>query len=141
MQDLAPRGLTPVRRVWALAAAAWALAIVVFGVIPTHEALAATVGNEESLVASLGHFAEYAVFAVLLAMALGGRRIAVRPFALAATLAVALGWGIELVQRPLPYRDFQVSDGIVDMAGVAAGLAAFSAVVLWGERRRRARPG
>jgi VanZ family protein len=141
MQDLAPGGVTAHGRGWVLAAAVWALVIVVFGVIPTHEVLSSTVGRHEDLAASLGHFGEYVVFAFLLAVALGGWRISVRPLVLAAAIAVALGWGIEVVQSSLSYRDFQVSDGVVDMAGVATGLAAFSVAVLWREARRRARPG
>jgi VanZ family protein len=126
---------------WALAAALWALAIVVFGVIPTHETLAATVGRHENSVASLAHFLEYAVFAFLLAVALGGWRVRASTLTAAAVLAVGLGWVIELVQLPLPYRDFQVSDGVTDMAGVAAGLAVFSGLVLWREARPRAHRG
>ena len=114
--------------------------IVVFGVIPTHEALAATAGSNESLAASLGHFVEYAILAFVLAVAFGGWRVEVRSLALAALVAVALGWMIEVVQLPLPYRDFQVSDGIVDVAGVAAGLALFSVAALWRGARRPGRP-
>lgn len=124
-------------RPWALAAAAWALVILVFGVVPTHETLAATAGTSENLVASLGHFAEYAVLAFVLAVALGGWRLSVRAVALAALLAVGLGWLVEVVQAPLSYRDFQVSDGLVDMAGAAAGLIVFSVVVLFREARRQ----
>ena len=42
-------------------------------------------------------------------------------------LAAALGGAIELVQGPLSYRDAQVADFLVDVAGAAAGLAVFSA--------------
>jgi VanZ family protein len=141
MQDRATGGVMRGPWPWVVAAAAWALGIVVFGVIPTHQALAATVGREENLVASLGHFVEYAVFAFVLAVALGGWRAGVRSLGLAAAIAVGLGWSIELVQVPLPYRDFQVSDGVTDMAGVGAGLAVFSLIVLARAARPRARRG
>jgi VanZ family protein len=141
MHDVAPGRLTARGRGWVLAAAGWALVIVVFGVIPTHEVLSSTVGSGENAATSLGHFGEYVVFAFLLAVALGGWRISVKPMVLAAAIAVALGWAIEVVQLSLPYRDFQVVDGTVDMAGVAVGLAAFSVAVSWREARRRARPG
>jgi VanZ family protein len=130
-----------VPRGWGLAAALWALVITVFGVIPTHEALAATVGSREDFVASLGHFAEYAVFAFLLAVAFGGWRLRTLPLVAAGAVAVGFGWVIELVQLPLPYRDFQVSDGIVDAAGVVAGLLVFSVAVLSRGERRPVRPG
>jgi hypothetical protein len=135
VQGLAPDRVTPHSRAWTVAAVVWVLVIIVFGVVPTHQTLAATVGNEENSVASLGHFVEYAVLAFLLARVFGGGRIGVRPFVLAAVAAVALGWAIELVQLPLTYRDFQVSDGLVDMAGAAVGLAVFSLAVVWRSRR------
>lgn len=125
---------------WRVAAAALALLVVVFGVVPTHETLAATVGPRENLAASLGHFVEYAVLAFALAVAFGGWRVDGRALALSAVTAVALGWAMELVQLPLPYRDFQASDGVVDMAGVAAGLLLFSVVALWSGERRPERP-
>jgi len=124
-------------RAWWILAAVWTAVIVLFGTIPTHEALAATAGVRENLVATLGHFFEYAFLAFALAAAFGGWRVEVRALALAASLAVTLGWVIELVQLPLPYRDFQVSDGVVDMAGVAVGLALFSVVA---RRRGAQRP-
>jgi VanZ family protein len=138
-----PAGAAVIRRPrgWTLAASLWAVVIVVFGVIPTHETLAAAVGRHENSVASLAHFVECAVFAFLLAVALGGWRLRACALTAAAVLAVGLGWVIELVQLPLPYRDFQVSDGLTDMAGVAAGLAVFSGLVLWREARPRAHHG
>ncbi len=123
-------------RGWRVLAASWALVIVVLGVVPTHETLEATVGARENLVASLGHFIGYAALAFALAVAFGGWRIAARALALAGAVAVALGWAMEVVQIPLPYREFQASDGLVDMAGVAAGLLLLSVVApLVGERR------
>ena len=125
---------------WKLIAALWAAVIVLFGVIPTHEALAATAGVRENLVASLGHYFEYAFFAFALAVAFGGWKVEARALALSAGIAVALGWLIEVVQLPLPYRDFQVSDGFVDVAGVATGLVAISVVALWRGTPRPERP-
>lgn len=125
---------------WRLVAAGWALVIVVFGVVPTHEALEATVGTRENLVTSLGHFVEYAVLAFALAVAFGGWRVEARALALAGTLAAALGWAMEVVQLPLPYRDFQPGDGFVDMAGAATGLLVFSVVAPWVGERRPERP-
>jgi VanZ family protein len=128
-------------RLWVVAAGVWAVGIVVFGVIPTHAALAATVGQRENAAASSGHFVEYLVFAFLLAVAFGGWRLNARALGLAAAVAVGVGWLIEVVQVPIPYRDFQVSDGVTDMAGVVAGLALFSCVALLRARRPRARRG
>lgn len=127
-------------RLWQVVAAAWALVIVLTGVVPTHEALEATVGSREDLVASLGHFGEYAVLAFALAAAFGGWRVEARALALAGGVSIALGWAMEVVQLSLPYRDFQVTDGLVDTAGAVAGLLVFSVVALSVGERRPARP-
>jgi hypothetical protein len=118
-------------RPWVAAAVVWALVILAFGVIPAHETLQATVGAWENLVASAGHFA----------VAIDGWRVSSRALVGAALGAVALGWVIEVVQLPLSYRDFQVADGVVDMAGAAAGLALFSGVATWRAARPRERRG
>lgn len=128
-------------RPWVAAAVVWALVVLAFGVIPTHETLQATVGAREDSVASAGHFVEYAVLAFVLAVAIDGWRLSLRALVGAALVAVALGWAIEVVQLSLSYRDFQVADGVVDMAGAAAGLALFSGVAAWRAARPRARPG
>lgn len=117
-------------RGWVLAAGLWALVIVVAGVLPTHQVLAATAGEAENTVASWGHFVEYAILAFVLAVAVDGWRLSLRALMWSALAAVALGWAVELVQAPLPYRDFQIADGLTDMAGVVVGLAAFSVAVL-----------
>jgi VanZ family protein len=121
-------------------AACVALGIVVFGVVPTHETLQATVGPRENLVASLGHFFEYAALAFALAVAFGGWRVEARALVLSASAAVALGWAMEVVQLCLPYRDFQAADGVVDMAGVAVGLLLFSVAARYAGERRPVRP-
>jgi VanZ family protein len=123
-------------RGWVAAAAAWALVIVVFGVVPTHETLQATVGSWENAVASALHFAEYAALAFLLAVAIAGWRVTARGLVWAALVAVTLGWAVEVVQLPLSYRDFQAADGIVDMAGAAVGLAVFTGVAAQRAARR-----
>ena len=124
-------------RGWVLAAAVLALGILVVGVLPTHPVLAATTGSSEDLVASLGHFVEYAILAFVLAVAVDGWRLSLRAVVWSAVPAVGLGWLIEVLQAPLPYRDFQVADGLVDVAGVAAGLAVFSVVARARASRRR----
>lgn len=130
--------------VWTKAAAAWALVICATGVLPTQGVVHSVSGGRDSLLTSVGHFAAYAVLAFLLAHSAGdpraggrrgdgwragGRRAARRPLARAWLLAASLGVVIEVVQGPLPYRDAQVWDVVVNGAGAALGVAAFSAAV------------
>lgn len=124
---------------WALAALAWALVIVVFGLVPLQAALEATAGDEHEGQATVaGHFAEYAVLAVLLILALGGGGSGRRGYLLAFGLAALLGAAIEGVQGLLPWRDSQLIDIIVNALGAACGLGLF-AVVTRRRARRRAR--
>jgi VanZ family protein len=120
----------------------WAAFIVVFGVLPTHQALQAVVGEEESLSTVIGHFAEFAVFALLAGLWLSVRapRLGlVKTAALVLVMTVGLGGAVELVQGPLPYRDMQLSDFATDVAGGVTGLVLFSCVrtrSAWEGRRR-----
>ena len=66
------------------------------------------------------HLVGYAVLAALLVPAAGGRRS--RPL-LAAAGAVAFGFGIELVQAPIPWRSFAWDDAAVNAVGAAVGAA------------------
>ena len=136
----------------------WAAAILVFALLPTHAALSATVGERETLTTQVGHFIEFAVLAALGLWWMGARtqragdegtrgRAGARPAGAAASLrsvvgvwamTVALGALIEVLQAPIPYRSAQVGDLVMDAAGAAAGLLAFSCVrALRGQRRRR----
>ena len=136
----------------------WAAAILVFALLPTHAALSATVGERETLTTQVGHFIEFAVLAALGLWWMGARtqragdegtrgRAGARPAGAAASLrsvvgvwamTVALGALIEVLQAPIPYRSAQVGDLVMDAAGAAAGLLAFSCVrALRGRRRRR----
>ena len=136
----------------------WAAAILVFALLPTHAALGATVGERETLTTQVGHFIEFAVLAALGLWWMGARtqragdegtrgRAGARPAGAAASLrsvvgvwamTVALGALIEVLQAPIPYRSAQVGDLVMDAAGAAAGLLAFSCVrALRGRRRRR----
>jgi VanZ family protein len=120
------------------------VAIVVFGVLPTQgvvHAIAEGAEGRDDLLTSAGHFASYALLAFVLAVALDDWRLSRRAVLGAAVLAVSLGVAIELVQAPLPYRDCQLGDALVDAAGAALGLAVFSAVARARARRPRWRRG
>lgn len=119
-----PNGL-PSRR-WLRFAVVWAFAILAFGVLPTQAIVdAATPGREtESTLA--GHFLEYAVLGALLGLALGATTTGPAGAKRALTtmlLCASLGFVVELAQGPLPYRDFQATDILVNVLGAAVGLA------------------
>ena len=114
-------------RAWRVAAVVWAAAIVVFGVLPTQGLIHGVAGGRDDQVTSAGHFAAYVVLAFVLAVALDDWRLSRRAVLGAAVLAVSLGVAIELVQAPLPYRDCQLADALIDAVGAALGLAVFSA--------------
>lgn len=124
---------------WRVAALVWTATIVISGVIPTSSTVHAISGGRDELATTVAHFLAYAVLGFLLGVALGGWRVDARHLALGLALAAALGGAIELVQGPLSYRDAQVADFLVDVAGAAAGLVVFSAVT--SVTRRRSRPG
>ncbi len=125
-------------RTWRAAAAAWALLIVVFGVIPTQQIVSAAAPDHEIASTLAGHFMEYFVLAVLISAAGTGRSGRMPGAAVTLTLAVGLGAMIELAQAFLPYRDCQAIDVLVNAAGAACGVAVFSAVSkVLGRRRSR----
>ena len=64
------------------------------------------------------HLVGYAVLAALLVPAARGRRYG--PL-LAAAGAVAFGFGIELVQAPIPWRSFAWGDAAVNAGGAVIG--------------------
>jgi VanZ family protein len=128
-------------RAWRVAAALWAAAIIVFGVIPVQEAVHAVAEGHEGPLTASGHFAEYAALAFVLAVALDDWRLSRRAILGAFALAVGLGVAIELVQALLPYRDCQLSDALVNAAGAALGAAIFSVVARAKARRPRSHRG
>lgn len=66
------------------------------------------------------HLVGYAVLAVLLVRTARGRRFGAL---LAAAAAVAFGFGVELVQAPVPWRSFAWTDAAVNAVGAAVGTA------------------
>ncbi|WP_206731775.1 hypothetical protein [Halorubrum amylolyticum] len=65
------------------------------------------------------HLVGYAVLALLASRAIGRGR---RGLLLAAGAAVAFGFGIELLQAPIPWRSFGWDDAAVNAVGAAVGL-------------------
>jgi VanZ family protein len=126
-------------RRWRLAAALWAVVVFVSGVVPSQSTVAAVSGGHDTAFTTAAHFAAYAVLGFLLGVALTGWAPDARGLVVALVLAAALGGAIELIQGPLSYRDTQVVDFLVDVAGAAVGLAVFSAVARG--RRPRSHPG
>lgn len=125
----------PADRGWRIAAICWAAVIVVSGVVPTQGAIHAVAEGHDDLLTTAGHFVAYVLLGFLLVAAGGGWEVRLRHAAVALALAVLLGGAIELVQGPLPYRDMQLADFLVDAAGAALGVVVFSAVA-WARRRR-----
>jgi VanZ family protein len=124
---------------------AWAGVVFAFAVLPTHLLLSATVGERETVVTQIGHFAEFAVLAVLGAWWLAGQnddRTTHWPNFLGARVwgaATCYGAAIEVIQLPLTYRSAQLSDLVIDAAGALAGVLAFSCARGALERRDRRR--
>ena len=128
-------------RGWRVAVVAWAVAVVISGVLPAQGVIHAVAEGRDNLVASAGHFACYAILAFLLAVALDDWRLSRRAVVGAAVLAVSLGALIELVQALLPYRDCQLQDALINAVGAAFGLAVFSVAARARARRPRWRRG
>ncbi len=127
-------------RIWRAAACAWTLVIIAAGVLPTQGAVRAVAGDGgEDALTTVGHFAAYAVLAFLVGFALSGWEVRAGAVVVTLALAAALGAAIELVQAPLPYRDAQLVDFIVDVAGAALGLVVLSGAAR--ARRSRSRRG
>jgi VanZ family protein len=126
-------------RLWRAAAVAWASVILVSGLLPTQDTVHAISRGWDDPVTTAGHFAAYALLGFLLGVALGGWEVGGSALLLGLALAGVLGGAIELLQGPLSYRDAQVSDFVVDLAGAVVGLALFSAVAR--ARRSRSRRG
>jgi VanZ family protein len=96
-------------------------------------------GGHDTAFTAAAHFVAYAVLGFLLGVAVSGWTPDVRALAGTLALAAALGGAIELIQGPLSYRDAQLADFLVDLAGAAVGLAVLSAVARG--RRPRSHPG
>jgi VanZ family protein len=122
-------------RVWRAAAVAWAAAILVSGLLPTRDVVEAVSQGRDDAFTTAGHFAAYVLLGFLVGVALTGWEVRAGGLLLGLALAAALGGLIELVQGPLSYRDAQVLDFVVDVAGAAVGLALFSAVASVGRSR------
>ncbi len=129
--------MTPSLLAWRAAAAAWAAVILVSGVLPTQDVVEAISGGRDDAFTTAGHFAAYVLLGFLIGVALTGWEVRAGGLLVGLALAAALGGLVELVQAPLPYRDAQVLDFIVDVAGAAVGLALFSAVASVGRSRWR----
>jgi VanZ family protein len=123
------------RRPWRVAAAVWAAVILAAGLLPTQEAVETLSGGHDTAATTAGHFAAYLLLGFLLAPALGGLRAEWMRVPLALASAAVLGGLIEVLQGPLPYRDAQLLDFFVNIAGAAVGLALFSAAALAMRRR------
>ena len=129
--------MTATSRFWRVAAGVWAAVIFVSGVVPTRSVVRAVSEGHDTLTTTAAHFVVYAVLGFLFGLALGGWHTDLRRLAVALALAAALGGAIELIQGPLSYRDAQLADFIVDVAGAAAGLAVFSVAAAARSRSRR----
>ncbi len=116
-------------RAWRVAALIWAGAIFVTGTLPTQGVVERVSGGHDGLTTMVGHFVAYVLLGLLLGVALGGWRVERHRVLLSLVLAIALGVVIELIQMPLPYRDGQAVDLVVNAAGAAVGLVVFSAAV------------
>jgi len=137
----ARRALLRGPRSWRVAAFAWTAIVIVFGVLPVQGTVNAIAEGHDTLLTSAAHFVEYAILAFVLAVALDDWRTTLRALVGAGVAAACLGALIELVQAPLPYRDCQLSDAVINVAGAGAGLALFSLAARSRARRRLSRRG
>lgn len=100
----------------------WALLIMLGGVLPVAQMFGLEESSGWSIAASGVHFFEFVVMAILFAVAWRWRVPGSTGLAPAAALSMALGLLVEIIQGPLPYRDFGVGDLAFDAGGIVVGL-------------------
>jgi VanZ family protein len=101
-------------------------AVLVFAALPTRGALEATVGERQSTVTLIAHFAEFVVLGALVLAAARRGRGARAALARAVAVGVAVALGTEVLQAALPWRSFEVRDLALDLLGLAVGLVLVS---------------
>ena len=111
---------------------AWAPVILFVSVVPVGWIFGFTPHAAWSLSGELGHFFEFGLFAVLVALARERAVAGSTGLLLGAAAAIGYGLAIELIQWPIPYRSVDPRDVAVDVLGVTCALA-----LLWYVRRRR----
>jgi VanZ family protein len=95
--------------------------ILVGAVLPIGAMLDLEESDAWSLASSLVHAGEFAVFAMLVAAAWRHRVPSSTGLIPAVVLGLLFGLAIELIQAPLPWRDFSWLDFAFDAAGIALG--------------------
>jgi glycopeptide antibiotics resistance protein len=118
---------------WAL----WGAIVLVASVVPVEWVFGFADSEDWSWMAGLGHFAEFGVFAALVALAWSRRHG--WPEALLLGAAAGMGYGllIEAVQFPLPYRSADLRDLALDVCGVLTA----ALLLNWARRGRERRRG
>jgi VanZ family protein len=114
----------------------WAPVILVVSVVPVAWVFGATPRATWSLSGELGHFFEFGLFAVLVALSRERAAGFATSLATGAAAAIAYGVAIEFIQWPIPYRSGDPRDVAVDVLGVGCASA-----VLWQLQRRAAAGG
>jgi hypothetical protein len=117
-----------VRRGWL----AWAPVILIVSVVPVGWIFGLTPHATWSISGELGHFFEFGLFSVLVALARERAVAGSAGLLVGAAAGAGYGLAIELIQWPIPYRSADPRDFAVDVVGVTCALA-----LLWYLRRRR----
>jgi len=111
---------------------AWAPVILLVSVVPVEWVFGFAPRASWSLSGDLGHFFEFGLFAVLVALARSRAVTGTPRLLVGAAAGIGYGLAIELIQWPIPYRSADPRDFAVDVVGVTCALA-----LLWYVRRRR----
>jgi VanZ family protein len=122
-----------VRYGWAV----WATVVFVAAVVPVGWVFGFAPNSAWSWMSGLGHFAEFGIFAALVAVAWDRRHEWRRALLVGVTAGVGYGLLVEIVQYPLPYRSADPRDFALDVCGVAAAALLLS----WARRARVRRTG
>lgn len=108
-------------------AVVWAAVILLLALVPVSWIFGIAPADVWTLLGALGHYFEYVVLTVLVAVGWGevvGRR---RALVAAAAAGAVYGVLMEVVQLPLSYRQFDVRDMATDWAGVVTAVVLVSA--------------
>jgi VanZ family protein len=116
---------------------AWGAVVLLVSVVPVGWVFGFTPEATWSLLGSAGHFLEFGLFAVLVAVWRSRAVPASSGYVVGALGAAGYGLAIEVIQIPIPYRSADPRDFAADVAGVAVALSTLAVVR---RRRRKARP-